>query len=162
VGPTTTVPGTTTRLGTATSGLDTEYTAPAPPVQSTSALRAQPRRVRLRLTRVGPGTIAQVTFLLTAVIAVASLIGVTIVWLLLVTSGVLNGSQSLANAIFGTTSSNIDLTKVFSLPRILLLTAIVEVFQVVVVTFGAWLLAVAYNAVVRLTGGVEVTLSDHA
>jgi hypothetical protein len=121
-----------------------------------------PRRVRLRVTRVGPGTVAQVTFLITAMLAVAGLITVTIMWLLLTRSGVLTNSQSLANAIFGSTTTTIDLTKVFSLPRLLLLSAIWGVFQVVVVTFVAWFMAVAYNAIVRLTGGIELTLSDHA
>ena len=48
------------------------------------------------------------------------------------------------------------------MPRLLLLSAIWGVFQVVVITFVAWFLAVAYNAIVRLTGGIELTLSDHA
>jgi hypothetical protein len=121
-----------------------------------------PRRVRLRVTRIGPGTVAQVTFLVTAMLAIAGLVTVTIMWLLLTKSGVLTNSQSLANAIFGSSTTTIDLTKVFSLPRLLLLSAIWGVFQVVVVTFVAWFLAVAYNAIVRLTGGIELTLSDHA
>lgn len=110
----------------------------------------------------GPGTVAQVTFLLTSLIAIASLVAVTIMWFLLTHSGVLTNSQSLANAIFGTSTTTIDLTKVFSLPRLLLLTAIWAVFQVVIITFCAWLLAIAYNAIVKLTGGLELTLADHA
>ena len=139
-----------------------QETAAGEPVQPSSTTRGMPRRVRLRITHVSPGTVAQVTFLITAIFAVAGLVTITIIWILLNTSGVLTNSQSLANAIFGTTTTSIDLTKVFSLPRLLLLTAIWGVFQVVVVTFAMWLLAVAYNAIVRLTGGLEVTLADHA
>ena len=137
-------------------------TSAAAPVQPNNNTRGMPRRVRLRVTRIGPGTVAQVTFLITAMLAIASLVAVTILWFLLTKSGVLTNSQSLANAIFGTATTQIDLTKVFSLPRLLLLTAIWSVFQVVVVTFFAWLLAIAYNAIVKLTGGVELTLADHA
>lgn len=137
-------------------------TAASAPVQPNSNTRGVPRRVRLRVTRVGPGTVAQVTFLLTSLIAIASLVAVTIMWFLLTHSGVLTNSQSLANAIFGTSTTTIDLTKVFSLPRLLLLTAIWAVFQVVIITFCAWLLAIAYNAIVKLTGGLELTLADHA
>jgi hypothetical protein len=139
-----------------------QATAAAAPVQPNNNTRGMPRRVRLRVTRIGPGTVAQVTFLLTALIAIASLVAVTITWFLLTKSGVLTNSQSLANAIFGTSTTTIDLTKVFSLPRLLLLTAIWSVFQVVVITFCAWLLAIAYNAIVKLTGGLELTLADHA
>ena len=161
VNPRTTVTGAGRRFDDPTRSVYSESTAPAAPVTNTSSLRAQPRRVRLRVTRVGPGTVAQVTFLLAAVFAVASLIGVTISWLLLDLSGTLSGSQNLANAIFGTTTTTIDLGKVLSLPKILLITAVFEVFQVVMLTFMAWLLALAYNSVVRLTGGIEVTLADH-
>jgi hypothetical protein len=150
----TTVTGTQAGLG--------PQTAPSAPVQPNSNTRGMPRRVRLRVTRIGPGTVAQVTFLVTAMLAIAGLVTVTLVWLLLTKSGVLTNSQSLANAIFGSSTTTIDLTKVFSLPRLLLLSAIWGVFQVVVVTFVAWFLAVAYNAIVRLTGGIELTLSDHA
>jgi hypothetical protein len=152
--PRTTVTGTQAGLG--------PQTAPSAPVQPNSNTRGMPRRVRLRITRVGPGTVAQVTFLITAMLAIAGLVTVTIMWFLLTKSGVLTNSQSLANAIFGSSTTTIDLTKVFSLPRLLLLSAIWGVFQVVVVTFVAWFLAVAYNAIVRLTGGIELTLSDHA
>jgi hypothetical protein len=152
--PRTTVSGTQAGLG--------PQTAPSAPVQPNGNTRGMPRRVRLRVTRIGPGTVAQVTFLVTAMLAIAGLVTVSIMWFLLTKSGVLTNSQSLANAIFGSSTTTIDLTKVFSLPRLLLLTAIWGVFQVVVITFVAWFLAVAYNAIVRLTGGIELTLSDHA
>jgi hypothetical protein len=152
--PRTTVTGTQAGLG--------PQTAPAAPVQANSNTRGMPRRGRLRVPRIGPGTVAQVTFLITAMLAIAGLVTVTIMWFLLTKSGVLTNSQSLANAIFGSANTTIDLTKVFSLPRLLLLSAIWGVFQVVVITFVAWFLAIAYNAIVRLTGGIELTLSDHA
>ncbi|MDO5747398.1 MAG: DUF3566 domain-containing protein [Actinomycetaceae bacterium] len=119
----------------------------------------EPRRVDLIVSRVDPWTVLKITFVLSFVLAIATVIAALLVWLLL------NGLHVFADirdfiGLIDDTGSIAQLVDYMKLPRVLALTAFVGVANVILLTAFTTIGAMIYNLSASLVGGIKVVLMD--
>jgi len=121
----------------------------------------EPRRIKLSLTRVDPWSVMKIAFLLSVALGVVCVVAVLIVWGVLSSAGVWDSINSSVKNIVGDGSADsFDVTDYIGLSRVLGLTLIVAVVDVILLTAVATLGAFLYNLAAALLGGVEVTLTE--
>lgn len=115
---------------------------------------------KLRLARIDPFSAVATVFLLSILMGIATVLAVVFIWFIARVSGSLEALTGLFTELFGVGAAALDVTALLSLPRVIGIAVVFAVFQVVVVTVLAGVLALLYNAIAALVGGIEVTLSD--
>lgn len=120
-----------------------------------------PRRARLRLTRIDPWSVMKLAFLLALAFAVVTIVAVFMVWTVLGAAGVWDSiNQTVRDIVGGQDASSFDVTDYVGTGRVLGFTFIVSAVNVVLITAVATLSAFLYNMAAALLGGVEVTLAE--
>jgi hypothetical protein len=155
----------TGRLQDTLSSAAEEHRANAGPAESRGnrARRTagrQPRRARLRLTRVDPWSVMKTAFLLAVAFGIVTVVSVFIVWSVLGAAGVWDSINATASDILGEEAGGFDITSYVGTSRVMGFTMLVAVVDVVLLTAVATLGAFLYNMAAALLGGVEVTLSE--
>ena len=122
----------------------------------------QPRRARLRLTRIDPWSVMKTAFLLSVAFGVVTFVAVFMVWSVLGAAGVWDSiNATVASVMEGEDSaSTFDVTDYVGMSRVLGFTLLVSVIDVVLLTAIATLGAFLYNMAAALLGGIEVTLAE--
>ena len=122
----------------------------------------QPRRARLRLTRIDPWSVMKTAFLLSVAFGVVTFVAIFIVWSVLGAAGVWDSINSAVASIVAGDSgeSTFDVTDYVGMSRVLGFTLLVSVLDVVLLTAIATLTAFLYNLAAALLGGIEVTLAE--
>ncbi len=122
----------------------------------------QPRRARLRLTRIDPWSVMKTSFLLSVAFGVVTFVAIFMVWSVLGAAGVWDSINSaVASIVEGDSgSSTFDVTEYVGMSRVLGFTLLVSVLDVVLLTAIATLTAFLYNLAAALLGGIEVTLAE--
>jgi Transmembrane domain of unknown function (DUF3566) len=140
----------------------TQGTQTQPPVASPAQVGSkQPRRARLRLTRVDPWSVMKTAFLLSVAFGIVTVSSVLIVWSVLGAAGVWDSvNQSVKGVIGDTAGSSFNIEDYIGTDRVLGFTALVAVIDVVLLTAIATLSAFLYNMAAALLGGLEVTLAE--
>ena len=150
------------RLSSALSIAASEHRDNADPgaaVRRTSA--KQPRRARLRLSRIDPWSVMKASFLLSIAFGVVTFVAVFMVWSVLGAAGVWDSINStVASVVEGDQPSDFDVTDYVGMSRVLGFTLLISVIDVILLTAIATLGAFLYNMSAALLGGVEVTLSE--
>ncbi len=118
-----------------------------------------PRQVRLTVAHVNAWTVLRIAFLLSVALGVVLVVAVAVLWAVLDGIGVFASVNSVIREVVGTESS-FDLMDFVGLSRVLSLTVVVAVVDVVLLTLLATLGAVLYNICGALVGGVRLTLTD--
>lgn len=140
-------------------------TAPATAAKKPSAPRpsAPPptpgRRVRLTVARVDPWSVMKISFLVSVAIGIALVVMVAVLWLILDGMGVFSSLNRTIADIQGT-SNDFNLMDYIALPRVMSLSVVVGVIDVILLTALSTLGAFLYNVCSSLVGGVQLTLSD--
>jgi hypothetical protein len=157
----------TERLQDTLSSAAEEHRANAGPAASRGnrARRAsgrQPRRARLRLTRVDPWSVMKTSFLLSVAFGVVTFVAIFMVWSVLGAAGVWDSINSAVASIVEGDSGNstFDVTSYVGMSRVLGFTLLVSVVDVILITAIATLTAFLYNLAAALLGGIEVTLAE--
>ena len=132
-----------------------ERTAAPAPAGSSRA-----RRARLRIVRVDPWSVMKVAFALSMALAIVTVVAVAIVWTVLGAAGVWESINSSVASILSDDAGDFDVTNYVGLGRVLGLTMIIAVADVILITAIATLGAFLYNLAAALLGGLEVTLSE--
>lgn len=136
-------------------------TRPAPPRQRPQAERSRVRRARLRAVRLDPWSVMKTAFLLSIAFAIVTVVAVTVVWKVLEAAGVYESVNNTVRDVLGSASqTTFDLEQYIGLERVLGITALVCVVDVVLITAIATLAAFLYNLSASLLGGLEVTLAE--
>ncbi len=155
-------PGLKDRITGALSVAATEHRDNANP--RTAARRTdtkQPRRARLRLSRIDPWSVMKASFLLSIAFGVVTFVAVFMIWSVLGAAGVFDSINStVASVIEGDQPSDFDVTNYVGMSRVLGFTLLISVIDVILLTAIATLGAFLYNMSAALLGGVEVTLSE--
>ena len=127
-----------------------------------SSARQQPRRARLRLTRIDPWSVMKTAFLLSVAFGVVTFVAIFMVWSVLGAAGVWDSINSaVASIVEGdNNSSSFDVTNYVGMSRVLGFTLLVSVLDVILLTAIATLSAFLYNLAAALLGGIEVTLAE--
>ena len=117
------------------------------------------RRVRLVVSRVDPWSVMKLAFLLSVGIGVALVFATIVVWNVLNTMGVFTGADDLLRDIAGS-ESVFDILGYAEFSRVVSLSVVVAVVDVLILTALATLFAFLYNVTAALVGGLHVTLTD--
>lgn len=119
------------------------------------------RRVKLMVSRVDPWSAMKVGFLLSVALGIAMVIMAIVLWSLLSAMGVFDSINSLASQIIGDGSGQkFDIMDFLGLGRVISLSVVVAVIDVILLTAIATLGAFLYNIVASLVGGLHLTLTD--
>lgn len=118
-----------------------------------------PRRVRAMLTTVDPWSVMKLAFLLSIAAGIMFVVAASIVWSILNGMGVFESINEQITTILGPESETtflqfVDRNKVMSV--VILLSVINSILMTGLATIGAFL----YNLVVKLVGGIYITLTD--
>ena len=144
----------------------TAQTAGAPQVQAdaqqgymTPEGMPATRKVRLAVARVSPWSIAKIAFLLSFALGIVAVVATMVLWGVVDSVGVFTNIQDFVNEVLGGTQE-FDLLQYFEFSRVVALSALLSVINIVIMTALATIMAVLYNITSALVGGVHVTLTD--
>ena len=118
-----------------------------------------PRQVRLTVAHINAWTVLRLSFLLSVAAGVVLVVLVALMWSVLDGIGIFESADGVIRDVVGTESS-FDLMQFVGLSRVLSLTVLVAVVDVVLLTVLATLAAVLYNICGALVGGARLTLTD--
>ncbi|MEI2774937.1 MAG: DUF3566 domain-containing protein [Tetrasphaera sp.] len=144
-------------------------TAPTRPTPSSAvtvtttadpAPRPGPRRVRLTVSRVDPWSAMKVSFLVSVGLGVAIVVMITVLWMLLSGMGVYDQINTMVNKIIGDNETKFDLLDFVGFGRVVSLSVVIGVINVLLLTALATLGAFLYNICASLVGGLQTTLTD--
>ena len=130
-----------------------------PRANKTRASLRSPRRMNLSLTHVNAWSVAKVTFMLSIAGAIIEVLAAALVWLLLDAVGVFDQLNNIVSST-GLAADSLNLSSVFSLSTVLSVVTILAIVGVVLVTLLATIIALLYNVISALVGGVHITLGD--
>jgi transmembrane protein DUF3566 len=127
--------------------------------QTTTATRgSQPRRARLRVSHINPLSVLRLSLLFGACMLVVLLVAVAALWFVLDSAGVFSSITETTSTI--TDNSGSGTGAWFSFGRVMLITAVLGVLNVIAFTLLATVGSLLYNLCSDFVGGVEVTLSE--
>ena len=118
----------------------------------------EPRSVELTIAKNDPWSILKTSFLLSIALGIATVVGVIVVWF------VLDGMN-----VFGTVEDFLielgaerflSLLEFVRLPRVISYATIIGVGNIVILTAISTLIALLYNLIATLVGGIKVSLMD--
>ncbi|MBW3088679.1 DUF3566 domain-containing protein [Bifidobacterium sp. 82T24] len=117
------------------------------------------RRMKLSLTKIDPWSVTKVSFLLAIALGIIQVVAMAAVWALLNSIGLFDNITQIVSTT-GLDSSGLDVAGFLSLSKVLSVTTIFSIFEVVLITVLATIGAFIYNLVSALVGGIHLTLGD--
>ena len=132
---------------------------PVRPAPSGKRGTPRARRMNLSLTRLNAWSVAKVSFMMSLAWGIIQIIAAGLVWMLLNVVGVFD-QLTLIVASTGLDAGGLNLTDVFSLSSVLSAVTIFSIIEIVLFTLLAAIVALIYNVVSSLVGGVHITLGD--
>lgn len=137
----------------ASANISTVTTTPAP-------RPASARRVRLTVSRVDPWSAMKVSFLLSVALGIAMVVMVFVLWTILAGMGVFDQVNGVVGEIVQDRNQRFDILDFVGLGRVLSLSIVIAVIDVILITAIATLAALLYNVSSALVGGLQLTLTD--
>ena len=135
----------------------------AAPGQKPPAQRPAPagRRVRLTVSRVDPWSAMKMSFLLSVALGIAMVVMVFVLWSVLAGMGIFDWVNDIAADVFGADGGTpFDIMDYIGLGRVVSLSIVIGVVDVILITAIATLGAFLYNVSAALVGGLQLTLTD--
>lgn len=118
-------------------------------------------RARLVVTRVDPWSVMKLGFLLSIALGIVLVIAVVVLWSVLNGMGVFSSVNDLVNQIVSTEGGKqFDVLRYAGLSRVVGVSTILALVNVVLITALATLGAFLYNLAASLVGGLHVTLAE--
>lgn len=131
------------------------------PAAAPAAAGPAPREARLTLRKLDPWSVLKFSFLLALACFVIFFVAVAVLYGVLSAFGVFSSIQdAVSNVTSAKGSAGVSTAGYFSASTILLYTALVGAFGVVVMTALATVGSLIYNLVAYLVGGIDVTLRE--
>lgn len=151
--------GGATRTAATTYQVGNAATATSAPTSAATTSRSgQPRRARLRVSHVNPMSVLRLSLLFGLCMLVVLLVAVAALWFVLNKAGVFSSITDATSTI--TDNSNSGTGAWFSFGRVMLITAVLGVLNVIAFTLLSTVGSLLYNLCSDFVGGVEVTLSE--
>ena len=135
----------------------------APPAKKAASGRppATGRRVRLTVSRVDPWSAMKMSFLLSVALGIAMVVMVFVLWSVLAGMGIFDRVNDIAQQVFGADGADpFDIMDYIGLGRVVSLSIVIGVIDVILFTAIATLGAFLYNVSAALVGGLQLTLTD--
>lgn len=131
------------------------------PAKKAAPPRTAGRRVRLTVSRVDPWSVMKMSFLLSVAIGIAMVVMVFVLWSVLAGMGIFERINEIAADVLGADGSDpFDLMDYIGLARVMSLSIVIAVIDVILITAIATLGAFLYNVSSALVGGLQLTLTD--
>lgn len=127
---------------------------------ATAASAARARRVKLTVSRVDPWSAMKMSFLISVALGIAGVVMVAVLWMILSGMGVFSEVNRLVGTIFNDTQNPFDIMDFLGFGRVLSLSIVVGVIDVILLTALSTLGAFLYNICSALVGGLQLTLTD--
>jgi hypothetical protein len=121
------------------------------------------RKARLRIAKADPWSVMKVSFLLSIALGICTIIAVAVLWMVLDAIGVFSTvGDTLSEATTSEQggSGGFDLVSFLSLSRVMVITTVIAVIDVILATALATLGAFVYNLSAGFVGGIELTLAE--
>ncbi len=124
--------------------------------------RSAPRRVKLTVSRVDPWSVMKISFLISVAMGIAGVILMAVVWTLLSGMGVFADVNGIIHDLTQGESnqSSFDLMDYLGFGRVVSLSVVIGVIDIILLTAIATIGAFLYNICASLVGGLQLTLSD--
>ena len=151
---------------TSRSAVPDSRAEPAAPARASSesprpaSVRTGPRRVRLTVSRVDPWSAMKISFLLSVALGIAGVVMVFVLWTILAGMGVFDQINGIVGQVVQDGDQRFDIMDFVGLGRVVSLSIVIAVIDVILVTAIATLAAFLYNVSSALVGGVQLTLTD--
>lgn len=145
--------GAATGAGAASSSATSSGSKPAP-------RPAANRRVRLTVSRVDPWSAMKISFLLSVALGIAMVVMVFVLWTILAGMGVFDQINGVIGQVVQDGGNRFDIMDFIGLGRVVSLSIVIAVIDVVLITAISTLVAFLYNVSSALVGGVQLTLTD--
>ncbi|MGJ7439507.1 DUF3566 domain-containing protein [Aquipuribacter sp. MA13-6] len=123
-----------------------------------AAVRRGPRKARLSLARLDPWSVLKLSFLLSVALGIIGVVVTAVVWNVIDGMGVFTDINEIVGQVQG--DALFDIYAYVGFERMLSLSVVVSVANVVILTALATLFAFVYNISSGLVGGLHVTLTD--
>ena len=150
-----------TRGAVTTQTAPTKKVAPAPAAARPAARKARgPRRVRLAVARMDPWSVMKMSFLLSVALGIAGVILTAVLWMILSTMNVFSDIEGVLQSLQTTTSDPFSIKDYVGFGRVVSLSIVIGVIDVILMTAIATVMAFLYNICSALVGGVQLTLTD--
>lgn len=121
----------------------------------------QTRRAKLRLTRVDPWSVTKTAFLLSIAFGVMCVVAVFLVFSIMSASGLWDRvNETIQSVVNQDPTNQFDIKDYVAMSRVMGITMLISVIDVVLITALATLGAFIYNMSAAMLGGVEVTLAE--
>ncbi len=128
---------------------------------SSSPRRKGPRRVRLAVARVDPWSVMKMSFLLSVALGIAGVIVTAVLWMILSTMNVFNDVETVLQSLQSTTTSApFSIRDYVGFGRVVSLSIVIGVIDIILMTAVATVMAFLYNICSALVGGLQLTLTD--
>jgi hypothetical protein len=132
----------------------------APAASRPAPRPASARRVRLTVSRVDPWSAMKIAFLLSVALGIAGVVMVFVLWTILAGMGVFDQINGIVGQVVQDGQQRFDIMDFIGLGRVLSLSIVIAVIDVILMTAIATLAAFLYNVSSALVGGVQLTLTD--
>ncbi|MDR1189916.1 MAG: DUF3566 domain-containing protein [Bifidobacteriaceae bacterium] len=147
-------PGTLTQVVAAAAGIEAAGTA------TTASVKGR-KRVKLNLSYVAPLSVMKISFLVSVAMGIAFVVAIYILWNVLNDRAIFDQIDQMITDVVGQNRpESLDVLQYVEQGRIMSGAAIIAVIDVVVFTAVSTLVAVIYNIIAALVGGIKVTLKD--
>ena len=122
---------------------------------------AAPRRVKLSVSRVDPWSVMKLSFLLSVAVGIAGVVMIVGLWMILSSMGVFADMSRTVDTVLNTSNGvKFDLMDYIGLGRVVSLSIVIAVIDVILMTAISTLGAFLYNVSSSLVGGLQITLTD--
>jgi Transmembrane domain of unknown function (DUF3566) len=127
---------------------------------SPMATGARARRVKLTVSRVDPWSAMKMSFLISVALGIAGVVMVAVLWMILSGMGVFAEVNRLIGQVIQDQENPFDLMDFLGFGRVLSLSIVIGVIDVILMTALSTLGAFLYNICSSLVGGLQLTLTD--
>jgi len=117
------------------------------------------KQVKLNLVHIEFWSAIKVGFTIQIALAIANLVGFFILWLVASKTGLFSSLSGVLNAVVGGSSSSVASS--LSLPRVMSFAVALSAFNILVGTLLAGVVALIFNAIARIVGGVGVGFTNN-
>jgi hypothetical protein len=120
--------------------------------------RSGPRKVRLTLSRLDPFSVMKLSFLVAIAFGIALVVAVALIWNVLDVTGVWDAIDKMGKDLTG--GESLPFMEYLAFGKMLSYSIVVAFADLLIITAMGTLLAVLYNIVAALLGGLKLTFTD--
>jgi len=117
------------------------------------------KQVKLNLVHIEFWSAIKVGFVIQLALAVANIVGFFILWLVVSKTGLFSSLNGVLNAVVGGSGS--DVQSQLSLPRVMSFSVALSAFNIVTGTLLAGVVALIFNVIAKIVGGVGVGFTNN-